>query len=180
MNHKAAKDIAAMQMKQMFGVSNGQVTQYPPEKATTIYPPIDGSHSYIYKQAATDVLKATGVMIDPKNITLKPMLATAQAWQANQDGKPMPIPYQVLYTYKDANGIPKYDVLTNKRGQPMPWRVNPEEVEQWATLSSNERKRALEERQRAPEVRKQQGIEEGNKSAPIEMLDQMNRRIGVE
>jgi hypothetical protein len=91
-----AREYAAAQMKKLYGVSNGRVTKYPPEK---IYPPIgETGHQYIYDQAVTDIKAATGRDVLPENVYLVPQLkgATAEAWR---QGK-LP-PYQLTYVYED-------------------------------------------------------------------------------
>ena len=93
-----AKAYAQKKLDGLYGVSNGQVMKYPPEK---IYPAMGEkpSHSYIYDQAAADVKTATGKTVAPKDIILTPLpVATSEAWRANR-----PAPYQIHY-YENIGG----------------------------------------------------------------------------
>jgi hypothetical protein len=85
-----AKKFALAQMNKMYGISNGALMKFPPEKA---YPPVGESHEYVYAQAQADIKAATGKDIDPKNIYLMPIKTrTAEAFRNGQ----MP-PYSVHY-----------------------------------------------------------------------------------
>jgi hypothetical protein len=90
-----AKEYAAAQMKKLYGVSNGRVTKYPPEKA---YPAINGGHDYLYSQAAADLKSSTGEDVKPENIYFVPRLrgATAEAWRQGRQ-----VPYEVTYLTED-------------------------------------------------------------------------------
>lgn len=105
-----AKEYATQQMKKLYGVSNGRVTKYPPEK---IYPPVgDTGHAYIYDQAVADIKSATGRDVLPENVYLVPTLrgATAEAWR---QGK-LP-PYQLTYQYEDPEtGQMLFDTVPGK------------------------------------------------------------------
>lgn len=86
----AAEAYAVQQMKKLYGAVDGRIMKFPPTRA---YPPVGGSHNYIFEQAAADIQSVTGRKIDPKNIYLMPIpTATAQAFRAGR-----PVPYAVHY-----------------------------------------------------------------------------------
>jgi hypothetical protein len=94
----AAQSYAQQKINGLYGVSNGQLMKYPPEK---IYPAMGDKPStgYIYQQAVDDVKAATGKTVVPKDIVLTPLpTATAEAWRNNS-----PAPYQLHY-YEDVGG----------------------------------------------------------------------------
>lgn len=93
-----AQSYASKKLDGLYGVSNGQVMKYPPEKS---YPPMGDkpSYDYIYHQAAYDVKAATGKKVAPRDIVLTPLpVATSEAWRANR-----PAPYQIHY-YENIGG----------------------------------------------------------------------------
>jgi hypothetical protein len=95
----AAKNAARTRLQAMYGVSNGHLTRFPPER---VYPPSDDPadpHGYIYRQA-TEAAKQfrPGVEIDPKSVRLFPLsgMLTAERWRNGQ-----PAPYSIQFSYKD-------------------------------------------------------------------------------
>ena len=97
---------ATSQMKKLYGVSNGVLMKYPPERT---YPDVDGKHDYVYRQAADDIKAATGAEIDPKSIYLMPIpTLTAQAFRTGQ-----PTPYALHYVEK-VNDQPMHKVIHGK------------------------------------------------------------------
>lgn len=95
---RGAQAYAKKKLEGLYGISNGQVMKYPPEK---IYPAMGEkpSHNYIYEQAAADVKAATGKSVTSKDIVLTPLpIATSEAWRNNR-----PAPYQIHY-YEDIGG----------------------------------------------------------------------------
>lgn len=93
-----AQAYAQKKLEGLYGISNGQVMKYPPEK---IYPALGDkpSHRYIYEQAAADVKAVTGKKIGADDIVLTPLpVATSEAWRSNR-----PAPYQVHY-YENIGG----------------------------------------------------------------------------
>jgi len=107
----AAKSYAVQQLQKMYGVSNGALMKFPPEKA---YPPApDGTFDYIYNQAASDVKSRTGTDVKPKDVFLVPLPngATAEDFKAGR-----PPSYAVGYTHL-VNGVPTPDILTGANGK---------------------------------------------------------------
>lgn len=86
----AAQAYAMQQMKKLYGAVNGRLMKFPPTRA---YPPVMGSHDYIFQQAAGDIQRATGRKIAPDKIYLMPIpTRTAQAFRAGR-----PVPYSIHY-----------------------------------------------------------------------------------
>lgn len=93
----------------LYGVSNGVITKYPVEAVAPAMP--DGSHDYIYKQAAAEVQARDKVTVDPKDIVLVPLdnNVTAEAWRrggvstTNRDRTESyhGVPYQIVYKHPD-------------------------------------------------------------------------------
>lgn len=93
----------------LYGVSNGVLTKYPAEAVAPAMP--DGSHDYIYSQAATEVKSIDGVSVDPKDIVLVPLPGniTGEAWRrggisgTNRDRSETfhGVPYQIVYKHPD-------------------------------------------------------------------------------
>lgn len=89
----AAKAYALQQMQKVYGVVNGRLMKFPPTKA---YPPVLGSHDYIFSQAQGDIKRVTGRDIPVDKIYLMPIpSATAQAFRAGR-----PVPYSIHYIDK--------------------------------------------------------------------------------
>jgi len=103
----AAKAYALSQMKKLYGVSNGTLMKFPPER---VYPSVDGGYKYIYDQAKAAVTEATGGKVKPDEVYLMPADGgvTSEPWR---NGKPAP--YALHYTYKK-DGIPVHDVVPQK------------------------------------------------------------------
>lgn len=106
----AAKAYATAQMSKMYGVSNGALMKFPPEKA---YPPVNGSTSYVYDQAAAAVKDRTGIDVAAKDVFLVPLPGglTSEAFKAGR-----PPPYAVGYTHP-VNGVPTPDILLGSNGK---------------------------------------------------------------
>lgn len=89
-DESAARAYAMQQMKKLYGAVNGRLMKFPPTRA---YPAVQGSHDYIFEQAAGDIQRVTGRKIAPDKIYLMPIpTATAQAFRAGR-----PTPYSVHY-----------------------------------------------------------------------------------
>ena len=110
-----AKAYALKKMQSLYGVSNGVLMKYPPERS---YPPAgsDG-HAYVYRQAAEEAKAATGDEVDPKKVYLMPLpTVTAEAFKSGQ-----PTPYAIHYV-ADVDGVPMHKVvLSPNGGSPRPW-----------------------------------------------------------
>lgn len=93
-NPDVAKAYAMNKMKQLYGVSNGTLVKYPPEKN---YPAVNGGHDWLYQQAAEEVKARTGEKVDPSSIYFVPVdrQRTALAYEAGK-----PAPYNLVYTHK--------------------------------------------------------------------------------
>ncbi len=106
---------AQQKMSSMFGVTNGVLRQYPPEKAAG-YPALpDGTKSYIYQQAADDLFAKEGIKVNPKDITLVPIPYTAEAFRNGE-----PVPYAI--TYKKENGVA--GIVLRDGVNPLPWSAD--------------------------------------------------------
>ncbi len=94
-----AKAYASKKMQQLYGLSNGVLMKYPPEKG---YPKdAEGGQGYIYEQAAKDLKTITGADVAARDIYLTPIpRATAEAFKAGQ-----PAPY-LLHYREMIDGIP--------------------------------------------------------------------------
>ena len=96
----AAETFARNRIRSMWGASNNltggaRIMRYPPEH---VYPAVNGSHSWLYTQAAADIKAATGQTVDANRLQFIPIPGrTGDAWR---QGKPAP--YSVQYI--DANG----------------------------------------------------------------------------
>jgi hypothetical protein len=103
-NPEAARAFARRQVAALWGEgANGTIVKYPPEK---IYPPVGGSHDYLYRQAAARVQASAGVEVDPRQIFLMPIPGvTGAEWRAGQ-----PPAYQVFYR-TEVDGQAVYDTI---------------------------------------------------------------------
>lgn len=104
---EAAKNAATTRLRAMYGVSNGYLTRFPPEKVYPASGDPNDPHGYIYRQAL-DAAKEfrPGVEIDPKSVRLFPLpgMMTADPWRNGQ-----PAPYSIQFSYKDASGQTIFD-----------------------------------------------------------------------
>lgn len=118
-DQRLAISAAQQKMNSMFGVTNGVLKQYPPEKAAG-YPALpDGSKSYIYTQAAADIFERTGIKVDPKNITLAQIPYTAEAFRNGE-----PVPYALTFK-REVNGQPIWETVNRSDGiNPAPWTAD--------------------------------------------------------
>lgn len=99
----AAQTYAMSQMQKLYGAVNGRIMKFPPTRA---YPPVMGSHDYIFRQAQGDIKGVTGRDIPSDRIYLMPIpTATAQAFRAGK-----PTPYSIHYIDK-VNGQDVYRTL---------------------------------------------------------------------
>lgn len=99
----AAQAYAMSQMQKLYGAVNGRIMKFPPTRA---YPPVMGSHDYIFRQAQGDIKGVTGRDIPADRIYLMPIpTATAQAFRAGK-----PTPYSIHYIDK-VNGQDVYRTL---------------------------------------------------------------------
>ncbi len=99
----AARAYAMAQMQKLYGAVNGRIMKFPPTRA---YPPVMGSHDYIFRQAQGDIKGVTGRDIPADRIYLMPIpTATAQAFRAGK-----PTPYSIHYIDK-VNGQDVYRTL---------------------------------------------------------------------
>jgi soluble lytic murein transglycosylase-like protein len=103
-NPEAARAFARRQVAALWGEgANGTIVKYPPEK---IYPPVGGSHDYLYRQAAARVQASAGVEVDPRQIFLMPVPGvTGAEWRAGR-----PPAYQVFYR-TEVDGQAVYDTV---------------------------------------------------------------------
>jgi hypothetical protein len=146
-NPEAARAFARRQVAALWGEgANGTIVKYPPEK---IYPPVGGSHDYLYRQAAARIQLSAGVEVDPRQIFLMPVPGVTRAqWQAGQ-----PPVYQALYrTERDGQVV--YDALPN------PIRFN------MPTAALEQERASNEERFRRSEQRRENSRRFPGQSAP--------------
>ena len=96
----AAETFARNRIKAMWGASNdlngrARIMRYPPEH---VYPAVNGSHDWLYSQAAADVKAATGLTVPANRIQFIPLPGrTGDFWR---QGKPAPYSIQFV----DDNG----------------------------------------------------------------------------
>lgn len=103
-NPEAARAFARRQVAALWGEgANGTIVKYPPEK---IYPPVNGSHDYLYRQAAERVRLSTGAEVDPRQIFLMPIPGVTRS-QWREGGRPN---YQVFYR-TEVDGQAVYDTI---------------------------------------------------------------------
>lgn len=105
-NPEAARAFARRQVAALWGEgANGTIVKYPPE---SIYPPVNGSHDYLYRQAASRIRLSAGVEVDPRQIFLMPIPGvTGAEWRARR-----PPAYQAFYRV-ESDGQFVYEALPN-------------------------------------------------------------------
>lgn len=118
-DQRQAISYAQQRLTAMFGVSNGALRQYPPEKAAG-YPALpNGKKDYVYPQAAEDIFTRSGIKVDPKNIVLVPTPETAEAFRRGE-----PVPYRVNYK-RIVNGQEVWDTVWRNDGvTPAAWTAD--------------------------------------------------------
>jgi soluble lytic murein transglycosylase len=98
-----AQSMAAAQLKKMYAPTyNGKLEKYAPELA---YPPINGSHGYVYGDARATVKKEAGV--DAPNIRLFPIPGVTD--DDIRNGRPPR--YRIFYAHKGKDGQEVGDTL---------------------------------------------------------------------
>lgn len=144
-DRRLAISVAQQRMSAMFGVSNGVLRQFPPEKAAG-YPALpDGTKSYIYTQAAADVFEKTGIKVDPKNITLVPIPYTAEAFRKGE-----PVPYAINF-WKDVGGQQIRETVLRSDGvNPAPWVADYEKAVVGWRVETGDKMKALKKAQEEP------------------------------
>ncbi len=105
----------------LYGLSNGVLTKYPVEAASLPMP--DGTHDYVYRQAAAEVKARNNVDVDPKNIVLVPLPGnvTGELWRRggtsvvskDRTEAVSGVPYQIVF--KNADGV--YEPLAVAAGK---------------------------------------------------------------
>ena len=138
----AAVTFAGNEIKRMYGVSNGRIMRFPPERSYPAVMDADGnaSHAYIYSQAAEAVRQVTGRAVKPEDVSLVPLPygATSEAWRAGR-----PAPYAVWYRFMDPTGAQRFEPIylpasMNHR----PWVADPAAAAAAATAAREEKFRA--------------------------------------
>lgn len=90
-----AMDYAATEMGRRFGVWNGTLTQYPPDKAgVPALPNADDPYAWVAEQAAADASEALGGQYKPEEIVLVPVEERGVSTRAAFTGTPMAVPGQ--------------------------------------------------------------------------------------
>jgi len=112
-------------VKRLYGVSNGRIMRFPPERSYPAVEDADGnkSHAYVYAQAAAAVQSATGRAVKPEDITLVPIPfgITSERWRAGD--RP---PYEIWHRFTDATGQQRYEpVLSPNSTMARPWSADP-------------------------------------------------------
>jgi hypothetical protein len=108
----AAKAVATGEIKRQWGVSRGALVKFPPEQAYPSSGDPDDMHGYVYRQAALDVLTATGNTVAADDVFLVP-LQGGQTAEAYRQGKAPP--YQLVYRKIDPEtGQEMFDVIPGK------------------------------------------------------------------
>ncbi len=122
-----ALDYAKTEFKKRFGVFNGMVTQYPPGNTGLAKLPEtgDNGHGWVSEQAAQEVQKQLGIVVDKSQIIPIPVERTGVSTRAAAYGQPMTVtrddsadpnqrtkfqsvPYQLVIAPKpgDENSVP--------------------------------------------------------------------------
>lgn len=133
---------ANKQMEKMFGVSNGRLMQYPPEKAPG-YPELpDRSKAYIYQQAAKDASALAGIPLKPEQIQLRPIYGkTAESFNNGQK-----VPYEIYYE-TEVDGVRHVHSLQyGNTVRNAVWVADPEVAKmEWMAKKQAEHERSLRE-----------------------------------
>jgi hypothetical protein len=106
----AAKNFAKNKLNQQFGISQGTLMMFPPEKAQGI-PAINGTKDWVYRQAAMDITALTGKPVKAENVELVPTdggSGGTSTRDAFAQGKI--VPYEVRF-WTEENGYRVYDTL---------------------------------------------------------------------
>ncbi len=105
-----AKAYALHEMKKIYGVSNGVLMKFPPERVVPPSPDQSDPYGYIYRTAARDVSAAIGKTVEPGDVFLTPVTGgvTAEAWRNKRQ-----TPYTVWYKH-EVDGQPVIDMLPGK------------------------------------------------------------------
>ena len=124
-DRSAALTYAQNEVKRLYGVSNGRIMRFPPERSYPAVEDADGnrSHGYVYSQAAAAVQSATGRVVKPEDITLVPIPfgITSERWRAGD--RP---PYEIWHKFTDATGQQRYEpVLSPNSTMARPWSADP-------------------------------------------------------
>lgn len=117
-----AKRYAVAQLSKMWGVTQGErMMKFPPELARG-YPKVDGSHSYVYRQAAEAIKDARGHDVDPKNIVLMEAgkVQTAEAFRSGA-----PVPYTIMYFRKNEDGYLAPEYVYGRDGDKRKFAADP-------------------------------------------------------
>lgn len=165
-NADAANAYALDQMKNLYGDVNGQVMKWPINKNYPATP--DGSHQYVWDQAAKTVEDFTGRK--PDEIHFLPVVEGTET-TANEFKNGRPAPYQLMYSYKNSEGQTLYDRITKWNGTEAGWRPDTKEAyraQAWADGVARER--AKLENQKLLEAGQQKVIEN-------QVFEQENQKV---
>ncbi len=84
---------AATEVGRRFGIFNGVLTQYPPDKAgLPALPNSDDPYAWVAEQAAQEAAGALGVEVPPGQVVLVPVEERGVSTRAGFTGQPTPIP----------------------------------------------------------------------------------------
>lgn len=138
-DRSAALTYAQNEVKRLYGVSNGRIMRFPPERAYPTVEDADGnrSHAYVYAQAAAAAQSATGRAVKPEDITLVPIPfgITSERWRAGD--RP---PYEIWHRFTDAAGQQRYEpVLSPNSTLARPWSADPAAAMAAATAAREQR-----------------------------------------
>jgi len=97
-----AHEFAKFKMNQQFGISNGRLLQFPPEKAAGV-PAVNGKKDWVYQQAAKDIMDYTGKPVKPEEVRLIPTIGTRDAFISGK-----PVPYEIQYL-DNSSGFPVWE-----------------------------------------------------------------------
>lgn len=88
-----AMNYAAVEVGRRFGVFNGTLTQYPPDKAgVPALPKSNDPYAWVAEQAASAATEALGVDVPPGQVVLVPVEQGGVSTRAAFTGTPTPIP----------------------------------------------------------------------------------------
>jgi len=136
-------------VEQNYGLMDNRIVKYPGTKA---YPALNGSHGWMFEQAAIDVnaqRKARDLPEDvkPADIIFEQMPDGSTATVYGQRNRP--VPYMLLYKTRGPDGQEILDVALGSKGQPLAWYGAlpniPEEAEGIRRLKNAAEFRALDE-----------------------------------
>ncbi len=106
-----AKSVAMAQLKRTWGEFNGEVMRHPPQKT---YKDVGGKWDWVQDSVKGSMERVLPRLHPGTELTEVKLMSTQQTVQDIAAGKPAR--YDVLYTYKDKDGVSFVGVLNGKQG----------------------------------------------------------------